>query len=256
MLALHQKEFCLNHHKEQETYHYGMDYQLNKNIAAKWDSNKAEAVAIWLTSLTGERIASSSAEGLQRALKNGIILCKAVNAIFPGSVRTINTSAMPFPQRENVAAYLEACKSAGVVDTFMTTDLYEGANMVSVLDQIIALGNLASNTRSYHGPQLKVKDGAVVLQGRFSSPVSTVSVSSSAPSFSRQTSKPFDPQTRPVSKVTNVSVGENGPVVTTTTTYTVVETVKPVVINVGKFCKNCGRQSTGGKFCGSCGEIL
>jgi hypothetical protein len=101
----------------------------------------------------------SKGQDLHNYLKNGIVLCKAVNAIksgecmwlgpslcllplarltslptsfvATGSVKTISTSSAPFPQMENISAYLAVCKAWGMKssDLFMTKDLYENANM-------------------------------------------------------------------------------------------------------------------------------
>ena len=59
------------------------------------------------------------------------MLCELINAIWPGSVKKINQGAMPFIQRENIVAYLEAGKRAGLreTDCFVTGDLYEASNM-------------------------------------------------------------------------------------------------------------------------------
>ena len=45
---------------------------------------------------------------------HGERLCELINAIQPGSVPRITRSAMPFRQMENIAAYLDACRTIGV----------------------------------------------------------------------------------------------------------------------------------------------
>jgi len=62
-------------------------------------------------------------------------------------------SATVYKQRENISHYLAACKSLGMSDTdcFMTTDLYEGSNLVAVIDNIIALSGAASK-HGFAGP--------------------------------------------------------------------------------------------------------
>jgi hypothetical protein len=82
-----------------------------------------------------------------------------LNAIKAGTIKTINHSKMPFPQMENIAAYLAACKAWGMKssDLFMTKDLYENANMVIVVDNIHALGSLSRKQAGFHGPFLGVK---------------------------------------------------------------------------------------------------
>lgn len=237
-------------------------------MKAKWDNDKATTVSSWLSALSGVQVSGSDPDSMQKALKSGVVLCKVINAIWPGTIKSINASSMPFPQRENISAYLEACKSKGVkevssvnyqfvfahattpqTDVFMTVDLFDGANMLSVLDNLIALGNLASSTRGYTGPKLVVKDGAVTLEGRVaaaaSPAASSVSVPSSPPSFAPP--KPFDPVVKPVSQV-SVSAPAAAP-----------PSRPPAAApsSSNGFCGNCGKaRAPGAKFCSQCGERL
>merc|ERR1712141_779315 len=76
-----------------------------------------------------------------------------------GSVKKINKNKMAFKQRENIVNYLDACKKLGMRDTdcFVSQDLFEGDNMVAVIDQIYALGALSRKTKGFEGPYFGVK---------------------------------------------------------------------------------------------------
>ena len=129
---------------------------------------------------------------------------------------------MPFVQRENLVAYINACKAHGMreTDLFMSDDLYEGKNMVSVLDNICALGVLAREVKGL--PVLAVGHGAVSGGGvvaPLGGPVSMAEVKNVTPALAA---------VKPTSAV------EGGV----------------------KFCGGCGAKRAGGaqKFCGDCGK--
>jgi len=151
------KDFCLDHYKEQEGYSYGLDADIKKKLDSKFDSTKAAQAQAWLEELTG---IPSNSISLQEYLKSGIVLCLAANKIKPGTVKQINRQLNnPFKERENIAAYLQACKAFGCRDTdlFMTQDLYESANMGVVVDNLHSVGGLSRKIKGFNGPFLGVK---------------------------------------------------------------------------------------------------
>ena len=115
---------------------------------------EAEARA-WIEAVLDERLGESS---LQEELKDGVVLCRLVDAIKPGSCPKPSVSRMPFKQMENIGNYLSACTKLGVPapDSFQTVDLFEGKNMVQVINQIHRLGSVAAS-RGFQGPTLGVK---------------------------------------------------------------------------------------------------
>jgi hypothetical protein len=150
------KAFCLNHYKETDNYSYGLDADLKKKMDAKLDPQKLAQAQAWLEALSGVK---SNGANFVDYLHDGQVLCKAINAIKPGSVNAINTSSMAFKQMENIANYLTACKNLGMKssDQFMTRDLYESGNIVAVVDNIHALGSLSRKVAGFHGPHIGVK---------------------------------------------------------------------------------------------------
>ena len=91
----------------------------------------------------------------------GVALCKAMNVLNPSAKLKVNTMKMPFMMRENIVAFLEACKAFGMksTDVFVTQDLFEGDNLVSVVDCIFALAGVAQS-KNFSGPTIGVKNGA------------------------------------------------------------------------------------------------
>lgn len=132
---------------------YGIDTEIQARISARWNQADANEALKWIGDLAGTKLEGD----FQAALKDGVALCKAMNAIVPNSCK-INMMKMPFMQRENIVSFLEACKKYGLkeTDVFVTQDLFEGDNLVSVCDCIFSLGGLAK-TKGFRGPTIGVK---------------------------------------------------------------------------------------------------
>ncbi|XP_065906339.1 muscle-specific protein 20-like [Dysidea avara] len=135
---------------------YGMSAELLRKKKTKRDP-ELEAQAIeWMQAVTGEPYPDGTYE---EALKDGVYLCKLINSLQPGSVKTINTSPMAFKKMENISNFLKGCCAYGVneVDTFQTVDLYECQNIPRVTMGIIALGRQAQK-KGFDGPTLGPKE--------------------------------------------------------------------------------------------------
>jgi len=96
---------------------------------------------------------------LHEALKSGVVLCNAVNAIKPGVCKAPFTGSMAFKQMENIANFSTACESLGVpkFSLFQTVTLYENKDMGAVLLTLQALGSAAQKVPGYSGPALGAK---------------------------------------------------------------------------------------------------
>jgi len=107
-------------------------------MAVKFDVQKANEAKHWIEEVTGESFQSND---FQESLKSGVMLCKLLNNLQPGTVPKINTQNMPFKQMENVAAYIEGSKKLGVPDqyNFTTVDLFEGKNLGQVILNVLTL---------------------------------------------------------------------------------------------------------------------
>jgi len=91
-------------------------------------------------------------------LKSGVVLCKLVDKLKPGSCKAPSKMAAPFKQMENIGNYLSACSKLGQrpQESFQTVDLFENQNMMAVLIQLHSLGRIAQ-TIGYQGPTLGAK---------------------------------------------------------------------------------------------------
>ena len=105
--------------------------------------------------------ASCDSSSVHESLKDGVALCKLMNALKESSVRRINDSKMAFKQMENIGNYLDAASGYGVAksDQFQTVDLYEAQNMAAVITQLHALGRKAqSKGKQGIGPKESAKN--------------------------------------------------------------------------------------------------
>jgi hypothetical protein len=142
---------------------YGIDVDLQKRIAARWSPENAKIALEWISKLSGMTLDAD----FHTALKDGVALCAAMNVLSPNSCK-INKMKMPFMMRENIVQFLEACKKYGMKDTdlFVTQDLFEGDNLVSVLDCLFSLGGLAK-AKGFAGVTIGVKQTQAQGESKF-----------------------------------------------------------------------------------------
>ncbi|KAL0479213.1 hypothetical protein AKO1_008036 [Acrasis kona] len=135
---------------------YGMDLELEAKKMAKYDKEKENDVRYWIEAVTGEQFKS---EDFQESLMDGVLLCKLVNTIKPGSIPKINNSKLPFMKMENIGYFLKAGAAMGLKphDSFQTVDLYEGKNIPQVIQSLFNFGGVVQKLPGYDGPLLGVK---------------------------------------------------------------------------------------------------
>jgi len=247
------KEYCLEHYKEVGDYSYGLDADLKKKMAAKLDPDKMAECQEWIESVVGEKFPSD----FQESLKSGVTLCKLLNKIKSGTVENINKSKMPFSQRENIENYLKGCKALGMKETdlFVTQNLFEGDNMVVVIDNIYALGALAKKYDGFKGPHIGIKFADQNVRN-----FSDEQLNQYVPS--KQTQGSYGYQPKHEDKLDKII---KAPIIKASDQFQV-EQEKPNPKAAakkadspkkdagGKFCAGCGAKRDGaGKFCASCG---
>lgn len=138
--------------KHADDYVFGMDKDIQDKMRAKFDPEKQAQAQAWVEAVTGIQFEA----GFQESLKDGVKLCKLLNTIKPDSVPKINETKMAFKQRENIVNYLEGCKKLGMreTDCFVTQDLFEGDNLIAVIDQLFTLGAWSRKVDGFAGPYI------------------------------------------------------------------------------------------------------
>ena len=113
-------------------------------MAAKRDGNLDSEAQQWIESVLEEKFPDGVA--YDDAIKDGIILCKLINKLSPGSVTKITTKGGAFALRANIELFNKAARAYGVSDNelFQTVDLFEKKNIAQVTLAIHALGRIVS----------------------------------------------------------------------------------------------------------------
>eukprot|EP01102_Stenamoeba_stenopodia_P009775 TRINITY_DN2897_c0_g3_i1.p1 TRINITY_DN2897_c0_g3~~TRINITY_DN2897_c0_g3_i1.p1 ORF type:complete len:763 (+),score=183.21 TRINITY_DN2897_c0_g3_i1:412-2700(+) len=109
----------------------------------------------WISKVVGEPLKEDV--DLISQLKDGIILCKLINKLKPGSIPKINVGKLPFHKMENIGKYLEACKALGLgADKIFTTPaLFEEKDPPLVRLNLYSLGmHVSKNLKGWTGPNI------------------------------------------------------------------------------------------------------
>lgn len=118
---------------------------LNKLLLLFQPRNKEQEAEVlnWIFEVLGEKVPSGQYEDI---LKDGIVLCKLINKIAPGSVKKIQERGTNFQLMENVQRFQAAIKKYGVPEEeiFQTADLFERRNIPQVTLCLYCLGRIVS----------------------------------------------------------------------------------------------------------------
>lgn len=145
---------------------YGLTGEVQRKIKGKYDIHLEQEARVWIEEVLDLELQPGAdpnealgQQNFQACLKDGVYLCQLINTLKPGSVKKINENKMAFKMMENISNFLSACEAYGVSrhDLFQTVDLYEGQNMVQVVNTLHALGRKAQKN-GYTGPTLGVKE--------------------------------------------------------------------------------------------------
>ena len=122
----------------------------------KYDAEAERSAVEWIEQVMG--IKKPAGESLHEWLKSGVILCRLLNTMKPGSVPTPSESKIAFKQRENIGAYLDACQRRFSIhggSLFQTVDLYEEKDMNIVVTSIHYLAKSVAKREGYSGPKIR-----------------------------------------------------------------------------------------------------
>jgi len=129
-----------------------------KNLKRMTSKEQQQECRWWIETITGNSFKDPN--DFHGSLKDGVLLCQMANKIYPKKkARFKKKATMPFVARENIAAYIDACKRIGVSehDLFVTGDLYEGQSMKQVVTNIFAVSAKAREKGLIDGPFIGAK---------------------------------------------------------------------------------------------------
>ncbi|XP_063703541.1 muscle-specific protein 20-like [Culicoides brevitarsis] len=123
-------------------------------IAGKRDPNEEAQAQRWIETIIGEPFPSNLC--YEDALRNGVILCKLMSKLSPGSINKINTSGGDYKFMDNLNQFQRASIAYGVadVDLFQAVDLVEKKNINLVTQTIFAIGRACYRHPEFRGPYL------------------------------------------------------------------------------------------------------
>ncbi|EGC36183.1 hypothetical protein DICPUDRAFT_97668 [Dictyostelium purpureum] len=97
---------------------------------------------LWIESVLNEEIDND----LHQALKDGVVLCKLANVMFPGIIPRFNKqSSITFKLLENINSFLGVLKKMGINERelFIATDLWENKNFQKIVHTLSKMATIA-----------------------------------------------------------------------------------------------------------------
>mmetsp|Transcript_43616 Transcript_43616/g.69885 ORF Transcript_43616/g.69885 Transcript_43616/m.69885 type:complete len:188 (-) Transcript_43616:129-692(-) len=138
---------------------YNQDVGGYQSISKKKDvePERLAEVSAYLGQILGEQY-DSGVDLLKVDLKDGTVLCRYLNAIYPNTCKGFKPSKIAFVARSNIQIYIEGCKKLGVnkLNLFETRDLFDMQRPWTVLDNIYAV-SAVSRKLNFQGPFIGVK---------------------------------------------------------------------------------------------------
>lgn len=131
---------------------FGIDAETALRRMEQYDLGFELECQQWIEAVLGESLTGGDTFG--DMLRNGIYLCRLLNAIKPGTVPKINLKPIAMMQLENIRLFLHGCWQLGVPSgsLFTSNDLFHKADLAAVLQTILALGRIAQTIDSFTGP--------------------------------------------------------------------------------------------------------
>ncbi|XP_022289009.2 myophilin-like [Crassostrea virginica] len=157
----------------------GLAAEAQGKIRGKYDQAEAQKALTFISQKIGESFSTSGdMDNFQNQLKDGVKLCKLVNAVKPGSIpekKYANPPTMSFKQMELIGLAIDKMKTLGVPDheMFQTVDLYEAQNLHQVVISLSAVARKVgaygpkeaeANKREFTDEQLKAGQNIIGLQ--------------------------------------------------------------------------------------------
>jgi len=153
-----------NVHAPNKAKGFGLTAELAKKQAEKFDPDLTNSIIEWVKQVLEYKMPGDesiktlhdieSMGEFEKMFKDGIVLAKLINCLYPGTIKKINkidNPNSPFKktkEQENIQNFIDhAIKEAECAkgDMFEFVDLYEAVNLISVIDGIAALGRKCHN---------------------------------------------------------------------------------------------------------------
>nr|CAD2192851.1 unnamed protein product [Meloidogyne enterolobii] len=151
----------------------GLAAEAQQKVHGKFDSQFAQQIFGWISYVTGETLPTTGdINEFISTLKDGVLLCKLVNALSRNSDEKVNNSVLPFRYAANIAYFLSFVGNyVGKNELFKTVDLYEGQDPNSVLVCLAALARKSEKVFGKPGLGPKEAGGGTSRQPKAAEPI-------------------------------------------------------------------------------------
>jgi len=129
---------------------FGLDAELAAKANAKYDPALEATAMAWIEELVE---GADFSKGFGPALQDGVMLCKLVNALQPGTIK-VYEGGMTFKKMENVSMFIRSARGLGVPesDLFTTVSLFELKDLGQVVTTILALKRVTKDGKDVKAP--------------------------------------------------------------------------------------------------------
>lgn len=134
---------------------YGFDAELYLKMESKRDPKWEHSILEWVQEVVGQPLADL--DDIWLSLKSGVILCKLVNTIKPGSIKKYSKKRLvALVERDNIDLFLQAVWKFGIPSSnmFSASDLYRKKGLTQVYHCLFVFGQMAP-TLGWKGAFLK-----------------------------------------------------------------------------------------------------
>ncbi|ORZ06841.1 kinase-like domain-containing protein [Absidia repens] len=114
------------------------DLGIYEHLRQEQFSHKEKLVIEFLYSILGLELKIGE---IYDALKDGVLLCRLINKVRPGTIKHVGQKDLSFVKMDNITSFLQGAKQIGLMDNqlFETSDLFEGKDMLAVMDTVLVL---------------------------------------------------------------------------------------------------------------------
>ncbi len=133
-------------------------YKFDGVVEATYATSEEKDAAEWVQRVLEEPLRAFTCNTLSRNLRDGTLVCRLLNKVRPGTVKTIHNSPMGTSQMLNIEAFRSGCLDLGIPEQYIceATSISEMKSTTRVVNTIFALAAaIPFAVPDYRGPMLE-----------------------------------------------------------------------------------------------------
>ncbi len=133
-------------------------YEFEGVVEATYATSEEKDAAEWVQRVLEEPLKAFPSNTLSRNLKDGTVVCRLLNKLKPGTVKTIHNSPMGTSQMLNIHAFRLGCLDFGIPESYIceASVIFEMKSTAQVVQAIFAIAAaIPCALPNYRGPLLK-----------------------------------------------------------------------------------------------------